>query len=75
MASSNALITYLQKSEMDILTAIDIIKDEINLVHQMHDDHMSLNAIIKVHLEKLNVNTDFNIESQRLQRRNKDLKL
>ncbi|CAF2093447.1 unnamed protein product [Rotaria magnacalcarata] len=77
MASSNALIVHLQKPEMDISTSIDMVKDTINLLHQMHDDHMSLDAIIEVSrkdLEKLNVNVDINVEFQRLRRRNKELK-
>jgi len=48
MASCNALIVFLQKPEIDILTAIDIIEDTTHLFDQMHDDHAALNAIIEV---------------------------
>jgi DNA-binding Xre family transcriptional regulator len=48
LASINALIVHLQKVEIDILATIDITENTIHLLHQMHDDNTTLDALIEV---------------------------
>jgi len=48
MAMTNALIVHLQKVDMDILTAIDIIQDTINVLEKMYQENAHLESMIEV---------------------------
>ena len=48
MASTNATTIELQKEELDVLTATDMISSLLHLLQQMRNDDASLQGIMKV---------------------------